>query len=151
MLVVLAALRFPIPRPHRPLLRIQRFFDFPSVYFLFERSLWHFFLCCPSPPDDGWACCYGCFCSVVLCFRRYTPLCDIECGKAFKAHVTYPPSPAIKRALQPLLDSGCKKLKSAGPTACMLETHGAPPTFSVLHTCTLRAAGKGEGGGLWGW
>ena len=33
-----------------------------------ERSLWHFFLCRASPPDDGWACCIsgallGCFVS----------------------------------------------------------------------------------------
>ena len=73
-------------------------------------------------------------------FRRCTPLSDGESGKAFKAYVTYPPSLAVKRALQPLLDSGCRKIKSAGPTTCMLEAPGAPPTYPLLRAASLRSA-----------
>ena len=72
-------------------------------------------------------------------FRRCTPLSNTESGKAYKVYTTYPPSPAAKRVLQPLLDTGCKKLKSAGPTPCMLEAPSAPLTLPLLHTTSLRS------------
>ena len=77
-----------------------------------------------------------CGCSV---FRPCTPLSNTESGRAYKAFTTYPPSPAAKRLLQPMLDTGCRKLKSAGPTSCMLEAPSAPPTFPLLHTTSLRS------------
>ena len=36
-----------------------------------ERSLWHCFLFRASPPDDGWACCYGCFAQLFFAVRQW--------------------------------------------------------------------------------
>ena len=73
----------------------------------------------------------GAYCGFSI-FMNCTPLAPLDAAKAFKAYRSYPPSPALRRLAQPLFDSACKKLKTAGPSVDMLKGPGTPATHTLL-------------------
>ena len=73
----------------------------------------------------------GAYCSLSISMNR-TPLAPSDAAKAFKAYRSYPPSPAPRCLAQPVFDSACKKLKTAGPSVDMPKGPGAPARHPLI-------------------